>query len=832
MNIFKNKAVLSAMAVLMILCFAVSSFALPNANAQSSAATFPFVDAVPTKAGVGQSVLINWGLLNFLQRYNDGWNVTLQITYPDGKVTNTTLKTWSTGTVGKRFTFSEEGNYTLRCVFDGEDYNPGTGTRFYEKSVSEEATLQIIKDYWKPDYPGHSHPAEYWTRPVDAQLREWYDIMGSWVAKPQNLYAPYNEAPESAHVLWSMPIGDAPGGISGGDNGDIPFQGGDAYEGKFADSVIIAGVLYYNKYYAQSPQQAIVAVELRTGNVLWEKTFNFGNSRISRGQILNFISMNNRGSWAYLWIASGTNMFAVDPTNGQLKYNMTNVPAGTIYYGPNGEMLKYAVTNIGTTDSPNWRLTQWNSTHVVVQGLTGQSEAWGTQVTAANGTTTYNATTRGYDLNISVSLTTSPGSVLVAWPGDRVILAPAASATNGIYLTGISLDEENPGYVIYNRRQFPAPSDWSDMNMTLSSIGQMGWAAFSQEDYRAVFWTKENRVNYVFDLNTGKIAWTSQSQIYADAWSDTVTTYGPEKIFAYGKLFEASVGGIVYCYDAAEGELLWTYEATDKYNESYHREAWWLVPLFISDGKLYLGHMVHSPQVPISRGAPFICLDVETHEVVWEIDGAFRQTRWGGRALMGDSVIATYDYYDQNIYAIGKGPSEITVSAPTVAVTAGTKALITGTVMDVSPGTKQDGLQYRFSNGVPAMSDESQSDWMLYVYKGFSLPMTAKGIDITVYAWDSVNAQRIDIGTVTSDTNGQYAITWTPDKAGTYGIYAYFEGTAAFYGDDASTTMAVSAAPEVPPPVETPAYEWYIIGMGIAIIAVVIIIGLLIIKKK
>jgi hypothetical protein len=198
---------------------------------------------------------------------------------------------------------------------------------------------------------------------------------------------------------------------------------------------------------------------------------------------------------------------------------------------------------------------------------------------------------------------------------------------------------------------------------------------------------------------------------------------------------------------------------------------------------------------------------------------------------MADSMIVTMDTYDQQIYAIGKGPSELTVSAPTVAVTAGTTALITGTVMDVSPGTQQDNLRFRFPNGVPAVSDESQSEWMLYLYKQFEQPMDVRGIEITVYAYDGENV--IPIGTTESDARGTYAITWTPDKEGTYDIWAYFEGTAAFYGDDAKATMAVSAAPEPPaPPEPTPPYEWYIVGMGIAIIAVVIIFGLLIYLKK
>jgi hypothetical protein len=35
--------------------------------------------------------------------------------------------------------------------------------------------------------------------------------------------------------------------------------------------------------------------------------------------------------------------------------------------------------------------------------------------------------------------------------------------------------------------------------------------------------------------------------------------------------------------------------------------------------------------------------------------------------------------------------------------------MIKGTIMDNSPGTESDALQLRFPNGVPVVSDESQS---------------------------------------------------------------------------------------------------------------------------
>jgi len=833
------------LAILLMLSFIVSMLAVPNANAQSTReiVTWPFVDAVPKTAGVGQPVLINWGLINYLYSVNDGWNVTFQITYPSGKVENQTGKTWSTGTVGRKMSFMEPGNYTLQCIFDGEYYTyPGNAalTGYYKPSKSTNITLQIVEGYWKPDHPGHTLPTEYWTRPVDSQLREWFSMMGSWVIPTDSrgapLNVPWNAAPESAHILWSMPIGDNFGGLSGGDAGYAAYETGEAYDGKFANSFIIAGVLYFNKYVSNSDIQKVVAVDLHTGKIVWEKSFNFGSAaanRPTRGQILTFISENNRGTWAYLWFTSGTNMYAVNPATGDLVYNMTSVPTGTIYVGPNGEMLKYRMVNYGTTATPRWYLQQWNSTYVVNNGtLASTSDVWGTNVRGR----TYNADRLGWDRNVSVSGPTFiPGQAAIAAASAVGSLAGAVqqaapitvgveiravfgNTTNrGVTLMSFGLDEENFGYQLFGRRDWNAPEEWL-------GIQSRGWGAHSHADGVSVMWSKDNTKNYGFSLETGKFLWETESQYPTDAWASRTSS-----IAAYGNFYTSSTSGILYCYDIKTGALLWKYEATDKYNESYHGENWWLIIQFISDGKIYVGHEVHSPTIPITRGAPYLAINATDGTVVWEINGALRQNHWGGRSIMGDSIIAAMDVYDQQVYAVGKGPSEMTVTTSNAVTTAGSTILVTGTVMDVSPGTESDNLRFRFPKGVPAVSDESMSEWMLYVYKNFEQPMNVKGIDITVYAYDGENV--IPIGTTTSDARGTFSIRWTPEKDGDYDIWAYFEGTKSYYGDDAKTTVAVLEAPEVPPPAETPPYELYIIGVGIAIIAVVIV-GILLIYRK
>ena len=77
-------------------------------------------------------------------------------------------------------------------------------------------------------------------------------ISGNWliptpILPTDNLYAADNDdAPESAHVLWTKPIGDTIGGLAGGVDA-TGYGIGDAYEGKWG-GIAIGGIFFYNKY--------------------------------------------------------------------------------------------------------------------------------------------------------------------------------------------------------------------------------------------------------------------------------------------------------------------------------------------------------------------------------------------------------------------------------------------------------------------------------------------------------------------------------------------------------------------------------------------------------
>jgi hypothetical protein len=841
----------STIALFLITSMAITLFALPSASAASTGKAYPFIDAVPNPVGINQATLLNVGALNFLNSENDGWNVTVTVTKPDGHTeTLGPIKTWSTGTAGWTYVPDQIGIYLLQTNFLQQTYNniayPATTSDVLELNVTQEPA---------PSYPWQPIPSEYWTRPADSQLRDWYTIMGSWlVNKPLNLYAPFNNGPESAHVLWSQPLGDMMGGLVGGGTdmetgisegtGNHGYEIGDAYEGKWAGSIIISGVLYYNKYISGNPQQTIVAMDLHTGKKVWETTNVLGlNLRISQGQTIFWDSRNNRASFSYLICTSGTTWYFLDALTGNLQFNMTNVPSGSNYFGPNGEILKYTLSNVGNTTYPIYRLLQWNSSYVVQRGKTGQAESWGSQVLGvtynASGTVTNSSDLRGYDRNVSVTGlaagTALPGSATMAFVGDKLI-GQRVNQTE-VDLWAISLDDANLGTLLYNT-VWQAPAEWVAGNITIGGIGQSGWCAWSPADQVGVYFTKENRVHYGFNLKNGQYLYATAPQKFQDAWSDTVSlTFGPDRVIAYGQLISATVGGTVYSYNVTTGNLIWTYNATDPYHESYLGNDWWAVPVAVADGKIYVGSMEHSPLDPKPRGAPFYCLNVTTGEEIWRINGAFRQTRWGGRGVLGDSIIATMDTYDQQVYAIGKGPSATTVAAPGLAAAFDQPIVITGTVMDISPGTTSDNAKLRFPNGVPAVSDASQSEWMLYVYKQFQQPTDVTGVAVSIDAMDPSN-HYVHLGDTTTDASGSFSLMVTPQTAGKYTVYATFAGSKAYYGSYAQTALAVQE--EVVPPVVEPAQptivEQYFVSAVIGIIIAIIIVGallaILVLRKR
>ncbi|MBN1357722.1 PQQ-like beta-propeller repeat protein [Candidatus Bathyarchaeota archaeon] len=845
MNFKRDKRLAIAFSLILMFAMAISVIALPAVTAQEEAPevpSYPFINAIPNPVGVGQTVTLHVGSLWPCGTSSlDGWEGLQVIIEKDGESYDTIddIKTDSTGGTGKSWTPDEAGTYTLQTYFP-EQIAPVVGGFFQANPPSNAIMLEghseelelVVQEEPVEWYPGHPLPTEYWSRPIDAQLREWAPIAGNWLgdqvsmdASPpaQTLYYDYNDdAPETAHVLWAKRL--TMGGIAGGSVGDQGFDQGDAYEPKWTGAVIIGGIVFYNQFETTGSEtglyRPVVAVDLHTGEELWKQQLldlNGDNQNLDFGQVFYFDGFNQHGVFDFLWTtASGGTWNAYDPITGRWVYTMQGVPSGTRMYGPKGEIFVYTVNQ-----NAGW-MTLWNSARVVsppVGGVVAEG-SWNPQ----GRTYDADATALGIEWNVTID-TGLPGSVDKVREG--IILGTNCDkytrTDNGVVAYwAIGTDDDNRGDTLYNR------------TFSVPYVGHYDVQDADVESDVFVISGAESRQHWGFRLSTGEKIWgPTEEQPYQDNWGYSSSNSWDNLVD--GRYISGNYGGIVYCRNATTGETIWTYTIDDPYVENLQHNYWRFRPAFFADGKAYFENTEHNPYDPQHRGCPFLCLDLETGERVFEIP--YRGSEWSSTPIIGDSIIAMYNEYDQRIYAMGKGPSATTVSIMTNVVTDGDNVLVQGTVTDISPGTEQYALRARFPNGVPAVSDDNMSDWMLYVYNQFEKPADVMGVDVVVEVLDS-NGNFYEVGTATSDATGNFVVDFTPPVPGLYTVYATFAGSKSYYSSSAETFLKVNEAPaETPPPTPVPQapVETYFAASTIGIIIAIAVVGIVLVmmlKKR
>jgi hypothetical protein len=526
---------------------------------------------------------------------------------------------------------------------------------------------------------------------------------------------------------------------------------------------------------------------------------------------------------------------------------MVNVPGGTNVYGPKGEILRYVINS-----AAGW-MALWNSTRAVdltdwdiddvmaetgiVPFLTAEfaHESWvpfrlGAFNRALEGRV-IDASTHGWTWNVTIPVGL-PGTAKV-FMEDRIIGGNTVGAVGFPQLNpvfwGLSTASGQEGRLLFNVT-WPLPSPNVHVDIPAGIVPAV-------EDGVFIVGAKDTREYYGLSINNGQQIWgptppepalNVYSILYGGAWGAAA--------IAHGRLYTAGMAGEMNAYDVKTGTRIWTYDAIDPYNEILWGVNWPLPITIISDGKIYLFHQEHSGIDPRPRGAPAICLDAETGEVIWRIAGAFRTTRWGGQPIIGDSTIAIFDTYDNRIYAVGKGPSATAVSASPKISVHGSNVLVEGTVTDISPGTEDYALRARFPNGVPAVADESMSDWMLYVYKQFPRPADALGIEVVVSVLDP-NNNYYEVGRTTTDSKGFFSLSFEPEVPGDYTVIATFEGSKSYYGSDAQTAVSVQDAPVhiEPTPLPASVADMYFLPVSIGLLVAIIAVGaimVLMLKKR
>jgi hypothetical protein len=830
LNNLKIKNLSTTLALILIATFAVSLIPLPNVAAHSppwQIPTYAFISVSPNPVGVGQTTtvilwlditIIGAGVTNDIRFHN----YELTITKPDG---TTETKTWpivsdTTSCQSLLYTPTQAGNYTFVFHYPGQTYtwtDPQYTNDTYLASTSRTVTLSVQEDPIPNPINSYPLPTEYWTRPIEGQNTDWWSISSNWLgtgsppfgsalntATPNRPYYRVQadgSAPNSAHIMWTKPIQD--GGVVGGRStagiDGNTYYTGLAYNARFSNPIIMFGRLYYELPFGNSADGGgYTAVDLLTGKQIWyANTTGIGAPWF--GYLYTYEVPNQHGTVPSGWLFTTNFARAYDPTTGTVaNLNIINVPSGAQALGPAGEHLRYRIDNIGNATNPNWRLVQWNSSKVFV--ATGMGSGIG-----ASGTIDASLPSR-YDFNISIA--PLPGlsapTIIDAVPGDYVF---GTSSTFQGVTDSSHLTSSNPMTL------------WKlNLNVSKGTVGQLLWIKDYSTDNFTLYQGPVDSQNHIFtvfrrqtlqwlgySIDDGSLLWGPTTDAIED-WD--LYECSRSSNIAYGKLYYAGYSGILRCRDITTGSLLWSYgnggdgNSTDSgLNTAYGHYPTWIGA--IADGKVYTLCSEHSPNTPLLKDAKIRCVNATDGTEIWTILG---YGTWAANIAMAvaDGYLTYFNCYDMKIYCVGKGPSAVTVEAPNTAVSVGESMVIRGSVTDIAAGTSQNEQAARFPNGVPAVSDESMSQWMEYVYMQKPRPINTSGVTVNIDVLDA-NGNYRSIGTTTSDANGFYSLDWQPDIPGKYTVYVTFAGTDSYYGSYAESAFVVDdASTSTPAPTAEP----------------------------
>ena len=264
---------------------------------------------------------------------------------------------------------------------------------------------------------------------------------------------------------------------------------------------------------------------------------------------------------------------------------------------------------------------------------------------------------------------------------------------------------------------------------------------FLAGDGKFITETRETGNFTAYDMATGDQVWT----IAVGAQADTYNTLGAyQGAIAGHDLYMIGFGGDIWSINIDTGAINWYTNTTVLQGPAGTNTPYGVWPIWeqngigVADGKIFLeeGHE-YSP--PTFLGAKTLAVNATDGSLIWAIDGF----SVNGLPYMAYGQVNMIDGYNNEIEDFGQGPSSTTVSAPSVGVTTGAPITITGSVMDVSAGAKQEEVAANFPNGLPAVSDASMEQFMEAVYMQQSMPHNVTGVPVTISVVDGNGNYRI-----------------------------------------------------------------------------------------
>ncbi len=850
MQIVKNKTTI-AIALLLTMTMIVPIAFLPTTNAHyppNNIPTLAYIYATPNPVGVDQqTAFVFWRSVvppTATGIYGDSWKgIMINIIKPDG--TNDTIGPLTSNPIGGGFadyTPKTTGNYTIQVIFaddvitglptaSGIPMNNAAVNDTYLACLSTPYTLTVQEEPI-PSYPETPLPTDYWTLPVNALNRNWYQVAGNWLAAsdtgpgapgtgPTRYYNPYSTGPESAHIMWAREYWA--GGIMGGQAGSVTYYNGESYELFWNTPIIINGKLIYSVQ--TPPRYGWYAVDLYTGETVYFQNTTgainlssgfpapntSGSINIGRpafGQVYYYSSPNQEGGFPYIWstTAPTSNTWMMfDAYTGNYICSINNVPSGgTALYGKDGSILRYYTVNLGSSTNPNYYMQCWNTSQAIAWNPAYDSPTYDPSAAFSSFyywewrpflNYTYNGI-HGYSLNVSIPAV--QGSIRAVREDQYMIGGTTGSNDERGVVQGnlwaLSLKRGEEGTLLWNITFTPphtvVPS-YAGTGITLNDV--------DPEDGIFAFSEAVTRTRWVYSLADGRQLWQSDPEPEGAYYGMSEDIYDGMLLaggLAAGLGNSYGYSGHIIAYNVTTGEILWNYVSGNPYNDA---EAYDNVPISIgciADGKIYTFSTEHSPTEPLWRDSYIRCINASNGVELWRI------SHFGTNLGIADGYLVDLNNYDDRIYCYGKGPSATTVTAPDTAISLGSSAVIRGTVTDQCEGAKTIADTKGFTGGVPAVSDESQQAWMEYLYMQQAKPTNATGVSVSVDTIDP-NGNFVHIGDTTSDIYGSYGLPYTPDIPGTYQIIASFKGSAAYGSSSSSTYITVSEPPTSTAPSST-----------------------------
>ncbi|MCW4028180.1 MAG: PQQ-binding-like beta-propeller repeat protein [Candidatus Bathyarchaeota archaeon] len=702
----------------------------------------------------------------------------------------------------------------------------------------------------------------------------------------------YGTAPESSHILWSKPF--YIGGIADERFGDSAFATAHYQGVQFSPNVILDGKIHWSPYMTHTGTKGWEVIDLYTGETLylnrsqnapsmgsvyqyespnqhgefaylWDTGtgggFFGGGTPATLPQIVTLSNASQRVSDLSVYkvgnpyvvnrsqtpITSGTVWRMVDAHTLNTVCYIANVSSsGTQVYGKDGSYLYYNAVNLGNSTNPKYYCTVWNSsagTMVASETGTGywqwrpaggdfgaENPYFGTGNFFVSMPMNYDIVHNGnlfYSQNFSIP-NISGGSIQAIRQDEIMIVGTAGSNTkNGVtqgWLMGISLEPSNRGSQLW-KTTFTPPFVDLDKNITLAAMftGGFSMTGVYPEDGVFTFGETKQLKTWVFDLGSGQELWSTNETYSAD---NQYNFYGQDQIVIDGKLIlYGGYAGKMTAFDIQTGNVEWVHNWQSIGDESPYGNY----PIQISavsGDKIYTTTWEHSYTIPLYRGPNLTCLNATDGTVIWDI------LDFGGGVAIADGRLVAGNSMDNQIYCYGMGPSATTVDAPQIIPTLGTGVMITGTVTDqTTTGRRNTNDQVDFTlQGTPAVSDETMSAWMEYLFMQQPYPTDGTGVEVTLATIDP-NGNYYDIGTVTTDLNGKYALPFNPEVPGNYQIIATFAGSKSYGSSSDTTYLSVAEAPATASPVPAanlPPTETYFAISTVAIIIAIAIVGALV----